>query len=345
MDLPAETRQHILGYTDLVVPENEVEWSPQRGWYIRRGGDRCSDYDQYIYQHCHPIAKDKSETIDDAHRYKDHNHYRAFCQEKLGGRGCFCKSRHTVCSSYSTLHCWAPPTPLFLVNSILRQDALKVFFSQNRVVLWPSHTMRFAKSVLHAPSRLHVSIFLNDVVPKEALRHLRYLEVVFEDFDYTGHLVWCSTSDSSELLDWKRTIEEIKPHLAPSSLAVRIVFPPDSYYFHQMEVPEEYDRTVTLSKQDFQHRKTCIFNTVLPLQQLAHRLKHLWVSIYGNVKEPGKSQGEGKEFTGRWSRELERAIMGPSYEAPHERDYTEDLPVPPILRTGRWLADCGSVSV
>lgn len=119
-DLPAEVRQRILEYTDLVVPENEVEWSPYRGWYLRRSGCEFEEKPDARLSHLHPIAKDMSETTNDA--------FRRYCQEKLGGRGCFCKSRHTVYSSYSRLPCWSPPTPLFLINSTLRQDALKVFF-------------------------------------------------------------------------------------------------------------------------------------------------------------------------------------------------------------------------
>jgi hypothetical protein len=334
MDLPSEIRQHILGYTDLVVPGKEVEWSPHRGWYLRRGGEEFNGTDHKALLHFHPIAKDQSETIDDAHNYREQDHNRAYCQEKLGGRGCFCKIRHTVSSSYSKVGCWAPPTPFFLVNSILRQDALQVFFSQNRIVVWPTKSTWFVETVLHSPSRLHISTFLSDVVPKDALRHLRYLEVVFEYFDYPGHLTWCPTS-SPELIDWKRTIEEIKPHLASSSLAVKIVFPPEPS-FADVELPDELQTSVAFSKAEFQHRKTCYFNTILPLQRLACHLKHLWVWIYGNVEEPGGGTG----YTADWSRELETTIMGHAYEPPRRSDYSSDgPPVPLLLRNGRWFTD------
>jgi hypothetical protein len=285
MDLPAEIRQHILGYTDLVVPDNEVEWSPYRGWYLRKGAEGFHGFGQHDLRHIHPIAKDESENTNDAHMFRIENYNRAYCREKIGGRGCFCKSRHTACSSYSKVACWAPPTSLFLVNSHLRQDALQIFFSQNRIILWPSNSMWYPKSVLQSPSRLHVSIFLCDVVSKDALRHLRYLEVVFEHFGYPEHLTWCPTN-SPELIDWKRRIEEIKPYLSSSRLAIKVVFPPEPLMYYD-ELPDEHKRIVEFSHVEFLHRKTCYFNTVLPLQSLAGHLKHLWIRIYSNAKEPG----------------------------------------------------------
>jgi hypothetical protein len=245
-----------------------------------------------------------------------------------------------VSSSYSKLNCWAPPTPFFLVNSTVRQDALQVFFSQNRIVVWPTNTMKLPDIVLQSPSRLHVSVFLHDVVPKDALRHLRYLDVVFERFGHPGHLTWCPHS-SPELMDWKRTIGKIKPHLASASLAIAIVFPPDPIYiyFDDPDDPDGLNRLRMYSKEEFRHRKTCYFNTVLPLQQLAGGLKHLWVSISGDVEQPGR----GAKYTSEWSRELVSTIMGPSYEPPHRYDFESDeLPVPLLPRIGRWLLDLRS---
>ena len=47
--------------------------------------------------------------------------------------GCFCRRRHTA--FFLGCKCWAPPTGLFFISHILRQDAEFVFFSGNRFIL------------------------------------------------------------------------------------------------------------------------------------------------------------------------------------------------------------------
>ncbi|KAF1824813.1 uncharacterized protein K489DRAFT_142132 [Dissoconium aciculare CBS 342.82] len=338
VDLPAEIRLLILGYTDLVAPENEIEWSSYRGWYIRRGSGGNNEAFCCLV-HLHPIAEDKSDTSDDAHlpAYKKDNYTRQYCREKLGGRGCFCKSRHTVYSSYSESSCWAPPTPLFLVNSIVRRDALKVFFSRNRIVVWPSESLDHAWERRH--SRSHISSFLSEVVPKDALRHLRYLEVVFSE-----HL------KGDELVEWKRTIEGIKPHLVSSSLALKIFFaagPPDPLHnYYELsrdeeeeegkeEGEEEKEEEGGASQEEFLESRRHYVNTVLPLQHLRNHLKHLWISVFELPEERSE-----ESVWADCSRELEHTIMGPSYKPPTSDDYKlNGLPKPLFLRTGRWYSD------
>jgi hypothetical protein len=180
-------------------------------------------------------------------------------------------------------------------------------------------------------SRSHISSFLSEVVPKDALRHLRYLEVVFSE-----HL------KGDELVEWKRTIEGIKPHLVSSSLALKIFFaagPPDPlhnyYQLSRDEEEEEEEEGVRASQEEFLRSRRHYLNTTLPLQQLRYHLKHLWICLFEDPEE----RREGDTWA-KCSRELESTIMGPSYKSPTSDDYElNNLPKPFFLRTGRWYSD------
>jgi hypothetical protein len=169
----------------------------------------------------------------------------------------------------------------------MRKDLLQVFFGKNRIVVYPTESMDYPHSVPHSPSRLHVSKFLKEVVPKDGLRHLRYLEIVFEQFECIGHLAWCE-SGSSELLDSERTIEDIKLHLVSSNLAIKISFPPDMGRIYGRS-PDAQDEDYIFSQEEFLNRRKCYFNTVLPLQRLSCHLNYLAVCIYGDMEEPGRT--------------------------------------------------------
>lgn len=329
LDLPTEIRQQILGYTDLVAPENEVEWSPFRSWYIRRGDERMNGSP---FHHLHPIAKDRSDAIQDVRPYDKSNANRQHCQEKLGGRGCFCKSRHTVYSSYSKSTCWAPPTPLFLVSSIVRRDALQVFFTRNRIVVWPSESKDHPWDRPYLSSRLPISSFLSDVIPKDALRHLQYLEIIFPAY-YRDGTKW--STNSPVMTDWKRTIEKIKPHLVAPKLAIKMIWHQQLLSLDYMH-SEPLDEEIRSREEEFLQSKAYYFDIVLPLQQLSPRLKHLFVCIYEDLEGPRRETG----YAAEWSHELEKTIMGASYERPSSGNYeVRGLPAPLFMRTGRWYSD------
>lgn len=124
------------------------------------------------------------------------------CWERNINSGCFCMSYHAVASNHHLCNCWAPPTALFLVcryetrfaflvcpsirltygHRIMRQDALKVFFNQNRYVVAPEGGgigEGGFDPVSTSPTTLPITTFLQNVVPKDALQHLRYLEILF----------------------------------------------------------------------------------------------------------------------------------------------------------------------
>ena len=191
MDLPTELRCQVLEYTDLVTPLCEVEWNPEKGYYLHYSWWKCGwDCDEDMHHAC---------------RYRTCSNY-----SKLG---CFCRRSHAAFSS--KCHCWSPPTSLFFVCRALLEDAQSIFFAKNRFVITPSAGCNHPAE--KTPNRLEISAFLTDVVPSNALRFLRFLEVVippFED-DYLG-------PHEPAYQDWLQTIDRIGEQLCLPMLTVRV---------------------------------------------------------------------------------------------------------------------------
>jgi hypothetical protein len=111
--------------------------------------------------------------------------------------------------------CWSPPTSLFLVCRALQADVQAVFFMRNRFVITPSNgCTRVAECT---PSRLEASIFLTRTVPPNALRFLRFLELVFPPFDEDYLRL-----DEPAYQDWLQTIDYVGDKLCLPTLTLRI---------------------------------------------------------------------------------------------------------------------------
>ena len=174
LTLPPELRCKVLEYTDLVTPLCEVEWNPEKGYYLRYSTWRCWDHSNI---------------------------------------GCFCSRNHAAFSS--KCHCWSPPTSLFLACRVLLEDAQAVFFKRNRFVITPPGGCN--RPADNTPNRLELSAFLTDVVPSNALRFLRFLEMVIPPFeeDYLR-------PHEPAYQDWLQTIDRIGEQLCLPSLTIRI---------------------------------------------------------------------------------------------------------------------------
>ena len=193
LDLPKELRLQILEYTDLVTPLCEVEWNPEKRFFLRYSTWRCGgswDCPPHLHRAC---------------RFRN-------CWEYTN-IGSFCRRTHAAFSS--NCHCWSPPSSLFLVCRALLEDAQAVFWMRNRFVITPSAGCNRVATT--TPTRLEVSIFLMDVVPSRSLRFLRYLEVVFPPFeeDYIR-------PHEPAYQEWLRTIDHIKEQLCLPLLTLRI---------------------------------------------------------------------------------------------------------------------------
>ena len=95
LDLPAEIRQHIFSYTDLVSPDRTVYWDPERGFTAHRLLYRCG----------------ASSTAGD-----------------------FCMSDYASYSSRCNCH-KTDPLSLLLVSRAMHAEALDFFYANNRVVV------------------------------------------------------------------------------------------------------------------------------------------------------------------------------------------------------------------
>ena len=101
--------------------------------------------------------------------------------------------------------------PLFLVSRQVRQDAIPVFFQRNRFFVTPPATIpaRFAD---RAPNRLHIGyktlhmqrlelpLFVSSL-PREALRHIRYLEWILPQPENLQSAPQSALSDYASTID------------------------------------------------------------------------------------------------------------------------------------------------
>ncbi|KAI1652024.1 uncharacterized protein F4817DRAFT_310903 [Daldinia loculata] len=207
--LPPEIRIRILEYTDLVTPFNKIRWNPGAGYHTFR---EC-DSREYGPPYCHPndhracvSSKDAGKSClvcphgDSRVRYGPESHcWRCFhyacqfydCERRSTAgdqtyTGCFCSRRH---AAYSPLcRCWAPPTAFFFVSRAFREAAEAVFFAHNHFVVRTSCYYNLPSSLVGnttlPPKRYPGCEFLS-AIPIEAIRHLRSLEIIFDD---QGHL-------------------------------------------------------------------------------------------------------------------------------------------------------------
>ncbi|KAF4624472.1 hypothetical protein G7Y89_g13698 [Cudoniella acicularis] len=229
-NLPPELRLRILGYTDLVTPFNQIQWSYQvdRPHCYELGRPRACRNQLTCkppYDACHPNTHRTCQwtqcLLSPAHDcqhfppayYQDGQkptcwlcgHYACQFQKcwmvKKRGRHqnpfCLCQRKHVSYSPFCT--CWAPPTPLFLVSRGFQQEAQQVFFGENNFKIMDSRYI-WSESPLYikGPTRRHgnryaESVFLNDVVPASAVPYIRSLEL---SFSFLGEINWPYTSHS-----------------------------------------------------------------------------------------------------------------------------------------------------
>ena len=116
------------------------------------------------------------------------------------------------------------PHPLFLVSQQVRQDAMPIFFQRNKFVITPpglvplSYVRNFPVVIYsYFPTipmrRTELSIFLS-TMPKEGLRHLRYVEWVLPPYEnYTakavGKEVWYDYADTVQMMAHALNISQL----------------------------------------------------------------------------------------------------------------------------------------
>ncbi len=111
---------------------------------------------------------------------------------------------------------------LFLVSKAVLEDAREVFLGANRFVMVPEGGGRrnFTREIVNrSPERMPAATFLTQVVPRGALRHLRFLEVVLPPFRTPWML-----ADEPAYRQWQEAIGIVRDYLTLPALTLRVYF-------------------------------------------------------------------------------------------------------------------------
>lgn len=182
--LPTELQLHVLKYTDLVTPFQEIGVSSKGGGVVQYSmhctlkRSICQGFGKYDDgEDC-----DDDPFVDVARRYFP---LRDECQ-------LFCR-RQGVDEPRCT--CWMPPTALFLVSTSLRRLSQEVFFSRNHFIL--SLPSGFPFTLEQDVTSHLVSDFLLSTGQQQSLRWLRKLEIVLLPFEMGYEHLGLSLSEDS----------------------------------------------------------------------------------------------------------------------------------------------------
>lgn len=318
LDLQREIRQHIFEFTDLVTPYCEVEWArtgpTKRGVYsFRRRPCECGGY---RFQECPPGWHH-------AWRFQD-------CRPH--DSGCFYARYNSAASTLpSRCHCWAPPTAFFLTCHTMRDDAIHIFFSRNRIVIVPDDgECHIALS--STPARLPVCEFLTDIATPQpdALSSLRFLEIVFPPLgDARGEGVDFLPQGSPAYCEWVSTINQVRDRLSLPVLTLRVYFadrlyPMDDWDGRCFE-PNPFRRNMTRDQESAV--VAFYFRVVRPLAVLS-LLGHFavdaaWPALWSTRELDRMQRDRRKTFDmmRKLNRLCEELVMGKGYrggcEEPH----------------------------
>ncbi|KAL8743364.1 MAG: hypothetical protein Q9190_004272 [Brigantiaea leucoxantha] len=289
-----ELRRHILSFTDLVSPLCEIQYSPDRGYHLYYstwcGGGSSTDDPESLHHACA---------------------FRNCWQRAKGNIGCFCSAVHSA--FWAECRCWRPPTALFLVSKAVLEIAQEVFLSANRFIIVPegdgSGRWLTTRAVVdHSPERTHAAIFLTQVIPWGALRHLRFLEVVFPPF----RMPWMLAHEPA-YLQWQEAIEIIRDHLTLPALTLRV------YFADKFPINDSFRDTMT--KEQAMEIYKSYMRVLMPLRGLKG-LNKLFVHVawpWEWTERGRRRRIEQRAAVERkvWDVEarLERMVMGETYQS------------------------------
>ncbi|KAI4234543.1 MAG: hypothetical protein LQ352_008169, partial [Teloschistes flavicans] len=211
--LPLELRKHILSFTDLVTPLQEIQYSTTRAYQIHYSNWCCGKEDcpSHIHRACS----------------------RRNCWQRAQGNiGCFCSAAHAA--FWMECRCWRPPTPIFLVSMGMRGLAREVFFKENRFVMMPEGGER--NVVDRLPEQIHAEKFLREVVPRDAMKYLRTLELVFPPFQ---------TPSRNHFKEWDDILKAVRENLNLPKLTIRVCFADKRPYDEPGSQDEEFRLVMT----------------------------------------------------------------------------------------------------
>ncbi|KAI1261309.1 hypothetical protein F5Y18DRAFT_209015 [Xylariaceae sp. FL1019] len=225
-DLPAEIRHHILSYTDLVSPSNEIYWNARQGFKVLRLFDDCwSPHSEALIGTCNETSHQEcrffscENSVSPATGLKccesqvniDH---RWDCDGRCHWTGFVCCRSWTGYSS--RCRCWSNPRSLLIANRQLYREAIRVLYSYNRVIVVPSEDFRVPIGPIN--KRLDIATFITRHMWPETLNHLRDLECVFPCIDPSSP----SLAHDTYTLDLCFAIDHLATYACMSQLHVSV---------------------------------------------------------------------------------------------------------------------------
>lgn len=280
--LPPELRKHVLSFTDLISPLQEIQYSMKRAYHLYYSSWRCGEED--CLEHLHHACDSRN------------------CWQRAQGViGCFCTVVHSA--FWTGCRCWRPPTPIFLVSMEMRSLATEVFFEGNRFVMVPEGVARDGADLISEQIYAEKK-FLREVAPRDALKYLRMLELVFSP---------SQTPSTSQVKEWEDTLKAVREYLNLPKLTIRVYFSDNRPY-------EEFHRLITTKKERLQIYGSYL-RVIQPLGQLKG-LERLFVKVAWSWEWTWEGRLRGREERERLQREMkdaerwiERMVMGEEYDS------------------------------
>lgn len=190
----------------------------------------------------------------------------------------------------------------------MRVLAQEVFFGENRFVMVPEGGARNVVDCL--PDQIHAEKFLREVVPRDAMKYVRTLELVFPPF---------RTSSVSPLKEWEDTLKTVRENLNLPKLTIRVCFADKRPYDEPGSQDEKF--RLIMTKKKAKQIYSSYMRVVTPLGQL-QGLERLFVKLAWPWEWTERGRRRRQEDRDRVQREvedaegrIERLVMGEGYES------------------------------
>lgn len=192
----------------------------------------------------------------------------------------------------------------------MRDLAREVFFRENRFVMVPEGGAR--NVVDRLPEQIHAEKFLREVVPMDAMKYVRTLELVFPPFR--------TPSISSPYKEWEDTLKAVRGDLNLPKLTIRVCFADKRPYDEPGSSQDEPFRPIMPMK-DSMHIYASHVRVLRPLGQL-EGLGRFFVKVAwpwewtkrGRWRRREEREGVQRGVEDAEGR-IERFVMGEGYES------------------------------
>ena len=251
-DLPLELRREVLQYTNLVTPLRQVQWSQKLGFHLEFADDWENDNDPEA------VAEQVWQEVEYSFRFRHCQRLRdsqvvVICARFSGGYSSRC-------------NCWTPPVSLMLTSRRMYEEAVSIFYSENRILVNCEHP--YSCFSPRPPDvrqpRLAISQFITSYTA--VIRYIRQLEILMPWFD--SDCLPCRSDPFYH--DWQVAVSLLEAHanLLELRLIICMALSPPPYEAFIISNWEQFEKDRAESKGNMEVMlKT--HNTLLqPLQQL-----------------------------------------------------------------------------